>query len=446
MTRPAAPAGGPRGRELAHQLGCLGKSEGNGQLINSCTKTEPSLATQHVFIAFSSSNLFLDNKEFNEAINTPQDEMTMNTPAPSNSSPPSSDMNDDNNLQRSSTSFRRERRNSLVRASMRDAFAGAAAGAFAKTAVAPIERVKLLMQLRVSSSGSSSSCAATSRAGDVPGGSALQVARSVYETQGAVAFWRGNTPNVVRQAGAAALNFMLMDWYKRAISPIMHWSLSLPSNRNVEDRVKRRKLISSFLSGGLAGGTTTTFLYPIEFMRTRLAMDVGATKETRLYPRGMRDVFLGIWKSDGIKGFYQGYGIALSGVMVYRALHLGGYDAVKTEILHRRRYMDHAPGELPRTAGSSLTMTERFAAAQIVSIVAGTLCYPIDSVRRRLMMQAGQPIDERLYRNSIDCFRKVFVNEGMRGFFLGIGPNIIRSFGGAVLLVGYDVFKGMIGV
>ena len=347
------------------------------------------------------------------------------------------------------TSLRKARRRSLVRASMRDAVAGAAAGAFAKTAVAPIERVKLLMQLRASSSsGVSSSCAATStrRAGDVPGGSALQVARSVYETQGALAFWRGNTPNVVRQAGAAALNFMLMDWYKRAISPIMHWSLSLPSNRNVEDRVKRRKLISSFLSGGLAGGTTTTFLYPVEFMRTRLAMDVGATKETRLYPRGMRDVFVGIWKSDGIKGFYQGYGIALSGVMVYRALHLGGYDAVKTEILHRRRFSEHTPREAAHATDMNLKMSERFAAAQIVSIVAGTLCYPIDSVRRRLMMQAGQPLNERLYRNSFDCFRKVFVNEGMQGFFLGIGPNIIRSFGGAVLLVGYDVFKGVIGV
>lgn len=347
------------------------------------------------------------------------------------------------------TSLRKARRRSLVRASMRDAVAGAAAGAFAKTAVAPIERVKLLMQLRASSSsGVSSSCAATStrRAGDVPGGSALQVARSVYETQGALAFWRGNTPNVVRQAGAAALNFMLMDWYKRAISPIMHWSLSLPSNRNVEDRVKRRKLISSFLSGGLAGGTTTTFLYPVEFMRTRLAMDVGATKETRLYPRGMRDVFVGILKSDGIKGFYQGYGIALSGVMVYRALHLGGYDAVKTEILHRRRFSEHTPREAAHATDMNLKMSERFAAAQIVSIVAGTLCYPIDSVRRRLMMQAGQPLNERLYRNSFDCFRKVFVNEGMQGFFLGIGPNIIRSFGGAVLLVGYDVFKGVIGV
>jgi len=346
-------------------------------------------------------------------------------------------------VKRTPTSLKRERRQSLVHASVRDALAGAAAGAFAKTAVAPIERVKLLMQL----SRSASAASAPASEGMVPTGSAMQVAKSVYQTQGVLAFWRGNTPNVVRQAGAAALNFMLMDWYKRAIAPIMHWSLSLPSQRNVEDRVKRRKLISSFLSGGLAGGTTTTFLYPVEFMRTRLAMDVGATKDTRLYPRGMRDVFCGIWKTDGIRGLYQGYGIALSGVVIYRALHLGGYDAAKTEILHRRRYSaEREEGGGNETVNIDLTMSERFAAAQIVSIVSGTICYPIDSVRRRLMMQAGQPMDERLYRNSIDCFRKVFANEGMSGFFLGIGPNIIRSFGGALLLVGYDVFKGMIGV
>ena len=275
-------------------------------------------------------------------------------------------------VQRNSTALRRERRRSLVHASVRDALAGAAAGAFAKTAVAPIERVKLLMQLRGSAA-----------EGILPVGSAMQVARSVYQTEGVLAFWRGNTPNVVRQAGAAALNFMLMDWYKRAIAPVMHWSLSLPSQRDVVDRVTRRKLIASFLSGGLAGGTTTTFLYPIEFMRTRLAMDVGATKETRLYPRGMRDVFCGIWKTDGIRGLYQGYGIALSGVVVYRSLHLGGYDAVKTEILHRRRYSaENGSFEADGRSNIDLTMAERFAAAQIVSIISGTTCYPIDSVRR----------------------------------------------------------------
>jgi solute carrier family 25 (adenine nucleotide translocator) protein 4/5/6/31 len=164
-------------------------------------------------------------------------------------------------------------------------------------------------------------------------------------------------------------------------------------------------------------------------------MDVGSSSEVRRYPRGMRDVLYHTLKADGIRGIYQGYGIALSGVIVYRALHLGGYDACKTEMMHWRRGSARA---------AELTLTERFCAAQFVSIVAGTACYPIDSVRRRLMMQAGIPKERRMYYNSFDCFRKVWKMEGIKGFYLGIGPNIFRSFGGSVLLVGYDLFKGMI--
>jgi solute carrier family 25 (adenine nucleotide translocator) protein 4/5/6/31 len=88
-------------------------------------------------------------------------------------------------------------------------------------------------------------------------------------------------------------------------------------------------------------------------------------------------------------------------------------------------------------------MGERFAIAQVISITAGTICYPIDSVRRRLMMQAGQPVDVRLYSNSIHAFQRIFMEEGVKGFYLGIGPNLMRSFGGALLLVSYDVFRGM---
>ena len=250
---------------------------------------------------------------------------------------------------------------------------------------------------------------------------------------------------------------MLMDWYKVAITPVMNLSLSLPSKRPHPLRKKRRKILSSFLSGGLAGGTTTTFLYPIEFLRTRLAVDIGTSngKQTnttntptgaqikikRLYPNGMRDVFCAIWKTDGVRGLYQGYGIALSGVVLYRALHLGGFDACKTELLYRRQKSLSAS-----SSDNDLTMTmgERIAIAQIVSIVAGTICYPIDSVRRRLMMQAGLPCNERQYKNSIHAFRKIWVSEGVRGFYLGIGPNLIRSVGSALLLVSYDVFKSMI--
>jgi len=63
-----------------------------------------------------------------------------------------------------------------------------------------------------------------------------------------------------------------------------------------------------------------------------------------------------------------------------------------------------------------------------------------------LMMQAGQPIDARDYINSIDAFRKIFKIEGIGGFYLGVGPNIVRSIAGALLLVSYDVFReGMAG-
>lgn len=274
------------------------------------------------------------------------------------------------------------------------------------------------------------------------------MAKTVYNQEGFLAFWRGNTPNVIRQGGAAALNFMLMDWYKIAITPIMSASLALPSDRPHIERQKRRKIMASFLSGGLAGGTTTTFLYPVEFLRTRLALDVGSSN--RMYPRGMRDVFCTIWKTDGLRGLYQGYGIALTGVVIYRALHLGGYDACKTELMHRRRraIRDGDGDDHGSKAKSEATMTmgERFAVAQTVSIGAGTICYPIDSVRRRLMMQAGQPVDARLYSNSVHAFKRIFVEEGLRGFYLGIGPNLMRSFGGALLLVSYDVFKGIDGV
>lgn len=320
-----------------------------------------------------------------------------------------------------------------VESSVKDALAGAAAGAFAKSAVAPIERVKLLLQLQLSLNKSTES---TLKKSNGYSGNASQVAWKVYADQGVLAFWRGNTPNILRQGGAAGLNFLFMDWYKSAIAPIMTWSLTLPSNRSPLKRKKRRALLSSFLSGGLAGGTVTTVLYPVEFLRTRLAMDIGHCVNSRLYPNGMRDVFMSTLRSDGVRGLYQGYGIALSGVVVYRALHLGGYDALKTEILFRRI-------NDVNSKSSSLTLGERFMAAQIVSILAGTICYPIDSVRRRLMMQAGQPLEQRLYRNSIHAFWRIQMEEGIRGFYLGIGPNLMRSLGGALLLVSYDVFKGM---
>ena len=48
-------------------------------------------------------------------------------------------------------------------------------------------------------------------------------------------------------------------------------------------------LLGNMLSGGLAGGTSLMIMYPFEFVRTRLAMDIGKTMNEREF-KGILDV------------------------------------------------------------------------------------------------------------------------------------------------------------
>ncbi|CAJ1930923.1 unnamed protein product [Cylindrotheca closterium] len=337
----------------------------------------------------------------------------------------------------------------------RDGLAGAIAGAGSKTAMAPIERIKLLLQLQGSATLPKHRL------------SAWEAASKIYQEEGLISFWRGNLPNVMRTAGQAALNLALMDYYKSIATYYANFDQSHPSFlQPTNDEIywqRRRKLVISFVSGGLAGGSATTLLYPTEFLRTRLAMDLGRSNKTngngsvsstRQY-KGMGDVIAKTLQTDGMRGLYQGYGIALWGSVLYRLLFLGGYDAIKYEIEYykqgqqQQRLLEmEAVGSRAAmstsAATTSMSMGERFMLAQSVAITAGTICYPIDSVRRRLMMQAGVPKAERKYNSSLHCFKVVFKQEGVGGFYLGIGPNLVRSIGGALMLVAYDVIKNNI--
>jgi solute carrier family 25 (adenine nucleotide translocator) protein 4/5/6/31 len=125
--------------------------------------------------------------------------------------------------------------------------------------------------------------------------------------------------------------------------------------------------------------------------------------------------------SDGFRGVYRGFDIALVGVVAWRAFYFGGYEAATAKLLGDRR---------------NGTLAQRWVLAQAVTTASGTLIYPLDSVRRRMMMQSGRK--DHLYSSSVDCFRKVFAQEGIAGFYRGISANILRGFGGALMLVLVD--------
>lgn len=264
--------------------------------------------------------------------------------------------------------------NSASKRTLTDALAGAAAGTLARTVVAPIDRVKLLIQLRGSiPSKTSSSSPSIGKQHKSP----LQIFRGIIHKEGILSLWRGNTPTILIEGGVTALNFVFLNWFKLA----SHTALSsleahYPPLRHENGGDRKRRLLQSFFSGGLAGATTISFLYPLGFMRTRLATDVGTSGE-RMYPNGMRDVMSKIWKSDGFRGFYKGYGIALISVSMHRFVYLGGYDFIKSEY----EQQDSGNGTSTRR---DMTMAERFVAAQFVSMSASTLHYPLDCVRRRL--------------------------------------------------------------
>ena len=321
----------------------------------------------------------------------------------------------------------------------RDAVAGAGAGVFSRTVMAPLERLKLLKQLQTTTKHAT---LVTHQP------SVWRILMQVYHEQGLFSFWRGNLPAAIRVAGTASINFTCMDYYKRLL---VEQGL-VSGTTSTQERTS--KFLISLLAGGMAGATSTSIMYPFEFARTRLAMDMGkddvkslltttkaATGTTIAKPtpreyNGMGDVLTKIIQSDGPLGLYRGYGIALFGGIFYRVLYLGGYDIVKNELNGS-------------TSSSGGGWTSRIVAAQTISLVSGTLSYPLDSVRRRMMMQSGTANAGGVatavpYRNSWQCIAYIWRTEGLAGFYLGLGPNLLRSVGGALLLVAYDAFRDVL--
>jgi len=119
-----------------------------------------------------------------------------------------------------------------------------------------------------------------------------------------------------------------------------------------------------------------------------------------------------------VRGLYPGFVSSVQGIIIYRAIYFGAYDTAK------------------QFAGDNPSILLRFAIAQTVAAGSVTVAYPFDTVRRRLMMMSGE--QEKMYKGTMDCWKKIMKDEGMKGFFKGNFTNVLRSIGCALVLVGYD--------
>jgi solute carrier family 25 (adenine nucleotide translocator) protein 4/5/6/31 len=290
---------------------------------------------------------------------------------------------------------------SVANAFLIDFAMGGVSAAVSKTAAAPIERVKLLIQ-------NQDEMLKTGRLATPYKGIADCFSRVIKE-EGFVSLWRGNLANVIRYFPTQALNFAFKDQFKRMFG----------YNKDKDGYWKW--FGGNLASGGAAGAASLCFVYSLDYARTRLANDAKAAKKggERQF-NGLIDVYTKTLKSDGIVGLYRGFNISCVGIIVYRGLYFGLYDSLKPVILQGN-------------------MKDSFIASFFlgwgITIGAGLASYPLDTIRRRMMMTSGEAVK---YKNSFAAFQEIIRKEGTKSLFKGAGANILRAIAGAGVLSGYD--------
>merc|ERR1712212_435914 len=276
---------------------------------------------------------------------------------------------------------------------------GIAAG-ISKTAAAPIERVKLLVQNQdeMIKQGRLST----------PYKGVLDCTKRTLAEEGIGAFWRGNLANVIRYFPTQALNFA----FKGQIKALFAVG---------KDASNTTKFATNIASGGFAGSLSLTVVYSLDFARTRLANDAKGKDGKRQY-NGLIDVYKKTLASDGIGGLYRGFVISCVGIFIYRGLYFGLYDTLK-----------------PMLLGDDSGFLASFLLGWGVTVVSGLASYPIDTIRRRMMMTSGTGVH---YKSSMDCGIQVLKNEGFMSLMKGAGANVLRGIAGAGVLSGFDLVRG----
>jgi len=280
--------------------------------------------------------------------------------------------------------------------------AGAVAGALAKTGTAPLE--KLRMSLMTSSTAQP-----------------LQIIADTWRQGGVTAFFGGNAVDVLRVMPSKAIELAAFDGFKRLFARV---PLSLPHeggpNYRLQSVPQQDRTVgpsATMMAGALAGLASTVACFPLETVRTRLAVEPGAY-------RGIWDCLSVLTRTSGFGGLYKGISASAVGAVPYSALRFGAFDGLK-HIYRKKHGRDIPPAVL-------------VAAGALAGLAASTATFPLEVVRRRMM--AGAP-----YNSVIEALTTIAHKEGWPALYRGLGVSCIKQAPQTGLtLFAYDTCKKLL--
>lgn len=298
---------------------------------------------------------------------------------------------------------------------VKELIAGGTAGAFAKTAVAPLERIKILLQTRTEGFHSLG---------------VFQSLKKLMKHEGVLGFYKGNGASVFRIIPYAALHFMTYEQYRC-------WILNNYSALGTGPFI-------DLLAGSAAGGTAVLCTYPLDLIRTKLAYQVrdvrGSLRSSlngyNVPPayHGIKDVFRSVYMEGGVRGLYRGVGPTLIGILPYAGLKFYVYEKLKDSVPEEHR--------------KSILM--RLSCGAIAGLFGQTLTYPLDVVRRQMQvhsLQSSVQQGEPEFRSTMQGLTTIIRSQGWRQLFAGLNINYVKVVPSvAIGFTAYDAMKSLLRV
>lgn len=290
---------------------------------------------------------------------------------------------------------------------VRELIAGGAAGAFAKTAVAPLERIKILLQTRTEGFHSLG---------------VYQSLKKVLKHEGGLGFYKGNGASVLRIVPYAALHFMTYERYR-------DWILDNYSALGTGP-------VIDLLAGSASGGTAVLCTYPLDLARTKLAYQVvdtrsfqNSARSTHVQPayNGIKNVLESVYKEGGVRALYRGIGPTLIGILPYAGLKFYIYEELKRHV--------------PEDQQKSIMM--RLSCGALAGLFGQTLTYPLDVVRRQMQVEHLRPSIQggARYRSTMQGLATIVRNQGWTQLFAGLSINYIKIV--PSVAIGFTVYDTM---
>ncbi|XP_077388325.1 mitochondrial thiamine pyrophosphate carrier [Festucalex cinctus] len=282
------------------------------------------------------------------------------------------------------------------------ALAGSAAGMVTRVLISPLDVIKIRFQLQIESLSSTR-----------PGGKytgLFQAARCIHTEEGPTAFWKGHVPAQLLSICYGAVQFATFEFLTKAV----HDATAFDSQTSGVH----------FLCGGLSACSATVVCQPLDTLRTRFA----AQGEPKLY-RNLTDGIRTMWSSEGALTFYRGLSPVLIAVFPYAGLQFFFYNVFKRLLVP------------PPSAGKSGENLRSLVCGSGAGMISKTVTYPFDLFKKRLQVGGFEEArvhfgQVRRYRGLADCVAQMAKEEGVRGFFKGLSPSLVK----AALSTGFTFF------